>query len=84
MLAKTKVDQIIWMKCNALPKNACSCVLKELNQCPCMFQISFKPNYMFFPSFGPLILVGLQQTMKLPSLMPIFAGNAYLYSSCMF
>jgi len=39
---------------------------------------------MFCSSFGPFILVGLQQTMRLPSLMPIFAGNAYLYSSCMF
>jgi len=41
-------------------------------------------NYMFCPSFEPFILVRLQPTMRPPSLMPIFAGNAYLYSSCMF
>jgi len=39
---------------------------------------------MFCLGFGPFILVGLQQTMGLPSLMPIFAGNASLYSGCMF
>jgi len=39
---------------------------------------------MFCLSFGPFILVRLQQVMRLPSLMPIFAGNACLYSSCTF
>jgi len=28
--------------------------------------------------------MGLQQTTGLPSLKPIFDGNASLYSSCMF
>jgi len=39
---------------------------------------------MFCSSFEPYILVGLQQNMGLPSLMPIFAGNASSYSSCLF
>jgi len=39
---------------------------------------------MFCSSFEPFILVALQQTMGLPSLMPIFAGYTSLYSSCMF
>jgi len=39
---------------------------------------------MFCSSFGPFILVELQQAMRLPSSTPVFAGNAYLYSSCMF
>jgi len=37
--------------------------------------------YMFFSSFEPFILVGLQRTVGLPYLMPIFAGNASLYST---
>jgi len=39
---------------------------------------------MFCSFFELFILVGLQQAMGLPSLMPIFAGNICLYSSCMF
>jgi len=39
--------------------------------------------YMFCSSFESFILVGFQQTMGLPYLTPIFAGNS-LYSSCMF
>jgi len=33
---------------------------------------------MFCSSFEPFILVELQQTLGLPSLMLIFAGNCYL------
>ena len=44
MLAKTWVNQVIWMKCNALPWNACSCCPKQINRCPCMFSSCFKPN----------------------------------------
>ena len=44
MLAKTYVNQVIWMKSNALLENTCSCCPKEINQCPCMFSICFKPN----------------------------------------
>jgi len=51
------------MKYNARRKNARSCCPKEMNQCPCVFPICFKPNYMFCSSFEPFILVGLQQTM---------------------
>jgi len=40
--------------------------------------------YVFCLFVVPFILVGLQQTMELPYLMPIFAGNTPLYSSCMF
>jgi len=36
----------------------------------------------FAISFEPFILVGLQQTMGLPYLMRIFAGNASLYCNC--
>jgi len=73
MLAKTQVNQVVWTKCNALPKNACSCCPKEINQCPCMFSICFKQNYMFCSCFELFILVvQLQQTMELPSLVPIF------------
>jgi len=39
---------------------------------------------MFRSSFQLFILVEIQQTMGLPSLMPIFVGHASLYSSCMF
>jgi len=40
--------------------------------------------YVFCSSVEPFILVGLQQTMELPYLLPIFASNASLCSSCMF
>ena len=43
-----------------------------------------KSLYMFWSCFELLILVGLQQTTELSSLMPIFAGNASLYRHCMF
>jgi len=66
MLAKTLVKHVLWMKCNALPKNASSCCPKQINQYPCMFSICFKSNYLFCSSFEPYILVGLQQTMGLP------------------
>jgi len=39
---------------------------------------------MLCSSFEPFILVGLQKTMGLPSLMPTIASNAFLYSSCAF
>jgi len=39
---------------------------------------------MLCSCFELFILVGLQQTIGLPSLMPLFAGNASLYSSFMF
>jgi len=59
------------MKFNALPKNASSCCPKEINQRPCMFSISLKPNYIFCSCFELFILVGLPQTMGLPSLVPV-------------
>jgi len=37
---------------------------------------------MFCSYFELFILVGLQQTVGLLSLIPIFVGNASLYSSC--
>jgi len=40
-------DPVIWMKCIALPKHACSCCHKEINQCPRMFLICLKPNYIY-------------------------------------
>jgi len=49
-----------------------------------MFSVFFKPNHMFCSCFELFILVGLQQTMGLTSLMPIFAGSASFYNSCMF
>jgi len=73
----------ISIKCNALPKNSCSCCPKEINQCPGMFSICFKPNYMFCSCRELFISVGFQQAMGLASLVPIFADNASLYSSCM-
>jgi len=39
---------------------------------------------MFCSCYELFILAGLQQTMGLPYLFPIFAGNASLHSSCMF
>jgi len=48
-----------------------------------MFSFFFKPNYMICSCFEPFISVGFQQTMGPQSLMPIFAGNASLYNSCM-
>jgi len=30
-MAKTQMNQVIWMKYNALPKNAWSCCLKRIN-----------------------------------------------------
>jgi len=68
ILAMTLVNQVILMKCNALPTNLCSCCPKELNQYPCMLSICFKPNYMLCWSFLTFVLVRLQQTMGLPSL----------------
>ena len=57
---------------------------KQINQCPCMLSICFKRNNVY----GLLIFWAVyfrwpQQFMGLPHLMPIFAGNASLYSSCM-
>jgi len=40
------------------------------------FASKFKPHCMFFSCFELFTLVELQQTMGLPSLSPIFAGNA--------
>jgi len=58
---------------------------KQTNVHACFqFASKFKPYYMFCSCFEPVILVGFQQTMGLPPLMPIFTGNAFLYSSCMF
>jgi len=37
-----------------------------------------------FASSQLFILAGFQQTMGLPYLLPIFAGNASLHSSCIF
>jgi len=39
---------------------------------------------MFCSCFELFILVGLQQTMGLPSLMAIFAGNVSVHSNSMF
>jgi len=39
---------------------------------------------MFCSCFELFILVVLQQTMGILSLMPIFAGNASFYRSCRF
>jgi len=39
---------------------------------------------MLYSYFELFVLVGLQKTMGLSSLMPIFAGNASLHSSCVF
>jgi len=51
-----------------------------------MLSISFKVQtigyYMFCSCFELFISVGLQQIMGPPSLIPIFVGNASLYSSC--
>jgi len=49
-----------WMKCDALPENTCSCCPKEINQCPCMFSICFKPDERFCSCFELFILVGFQ------------------------
>jgi len=58
---------------------------KQTKVYPCFqFASKFKPYYTFCSCFELFILVGLQQTVGLPSLMPIFAGYAFLYSSCMF
>jgi len=53
--------------------------LPQRNQPLSMHIFSFlqtKLQYMFCSCFELFILVVLQQTMGLPSLMPIFAGNA--------
>jgi len=58
---------------------------KQTNVHACFqFASKFKPYYMFCSCFELFILVGLQEIMGLPSLMPIFPGNVFLYSSCMF
>jgi len=56
---------------------------KQTNIHACFqFASKFKPYYMFCSCFELFILVVLQQAMGLPSLLPIFAGNASLYSDC--
>jgi len=56
---------------------------KQTNVHACFLFVSkFKPYHMFCSCFELCISVGLQQAMGLPSLMPIFVGNASLYSSC--
>jgi len=83
MLVKTLVNQVVWMKCNAVPKmHVLADPKKQANLHACLqFVSKFKPHYMFCSCFELFILVGLQQTMGLPSLLPIFAGNASFYSS---
>ena len=57
---------------------------KQTNAHACFqFASKFKPYCMFRSCFELFILVVLQQTKGLPSLiLPIFAGIASLYSSC--
>jgi len=63
MLAKTWVNQVIWMKCNALPKNAWYSSRKEINLCQYMFSICFKRNTVYvFPYFEPFISAGFNKT----------------------
>jgi len=56
-------------------------LLTQRNKLMFMPSICFKTCYMFCLCFKLFILVGLQQTTGLPSLMPIFAGYASSYSS---
>jgi len=73
------------MKSKALPKNAWSCSRKEINQCPFMLSVCFKRNnvYVLLMFWAVYFITGFQQAMGVSYLMPIFAGNASLCSSCM-
>jgi len=84
-LAMTQVNQMIWMKCNALPKNTWCFCPKEINHVHACFQYtSTKLLYTFCSSVEPFILVGIQQTTGLPNLMPIFTANVALVRSYFF
>jgi len=81
MLAKTQVNQVIWMKCNALPKNTCSCHPKEKKMSMHAFNLFESSNHtiMFCSCFELFVSVGFQQTMGLPSLC-LFSLVIFLYT----
>jgi len=56
------VNRGIWIKCNAIAKNACPCCPKKINQVHALFQ--FAPKHTTY--FAQFISVGFQQTMGLP------------------
>jgi len=68
------------MKLNTMPKMHVLAAPKEINQCPCIFSICFKLYVLLM--FWAAYFSGASANHRLPSLMPISAANAYLYSGC--
>jgi len=69
MFAKTKVNQIIWMKCNVLPKmHGVAAQKKQTMSMHAFILLQTKLLYVLLIC-EPFILAGLQQTMELLYLM---------------